>query len=150
MSALKIRKYPDKVLQKKSSKIKDPLAMEIKKLIPQMLETMRSNNGMGLAAPQIGKSLRLCVIEESGNVYVLINPKINSSSRTKIKMEEGCLSFPGKIFPIVRAEKVKVRYLDENGKKAKIKADGLLARALQHEIDHLDGILMIDRIKKHA
>lgn len=149
MPTLKVRKYPDKILQEKALKIKVPFAAEIKKLIPQMIETMRENNGMGLAAPQIGKSLRLCIIEEGGKIYVLINPKINSSSRKKIKMEEGCLSFPGEFFPIARAEKVKVRYLDENGKKAKIKAEGLLARALQHEIDHLDGILMIDRIKKH-
>lgn len=148
MPILKIIKYPDPILRKKTAKIKDPLAPEIRKLIPQMLEAMRNNNGMGLAAPQIGKSLRLCVIEEGGIVYVLINPKIHSTSRKKVTLEEGCLSFPGQFISISRAEKVKVRCLDESGKKVKIKAAGLLARALQHEIDHLDGILMIDRVKK--
>jgi peptide deformylase len=96
----------------------------------------------------VGSSLRLCVIEEGGSEYVLINPTITAKSKTKIISEEGCLSFPGKFFQIKRNEKVQVRYLDKNGKNGKIKAAGLLARALQHEIDHLEGILIIDRISK--
>ncbi|MFC1756434.1 peptide deformylase [Patescibacteria group bacterium] len=148
MPKLKIRKYPNKILKQKAAKIKDPMDPKIKKLIPQMIETMKENNGLGLAAPQIGESLRLCIIDEGGVLYVLINPKIKSKSKKQILLEEGCLSFPGKFLPIKRAEKVKVRYINEKGIKSKIKAEGLLARALQHEIDHLDGILMISRTKK--
>jgi len=148
MTKLKIRKYPNKILQQKAAKIKDPTDSKIKNLIPRMIEAMKENNGLGLAAPQIGESLRLCIIEEGGVLYVLINPKIASKSKKQILLEEGCLSFPGKFFPIKRAEKVKVRYVNDKGVKSKIKAEGLLARALQHEIDHLDGILMINRVKK--
>jgi peptide deformylase len=88
------------------------------------------------------------VIEADETTYVLINPKITAKSRNKIISEEGCLSFPGKFFPISRCANVQVRYLDEKGAAQKIKGSGLLARALQHEIDHLDGVLIIDRIKK--
>lgn len=142
-----ILKYPNPILQKKGQQIKDPLSTEIQKLIPKMFEIMKENNGMGLAAPQIGKSIRLCVIEEAGVRYVLINPKITSASLKKVVLEEGCLSFPGQFFPIRRPEKVKVRYLNEKGEKTKLKAEGILARAIQHELDHLDGILLIKRLK---
>ncbi|EKE21866.1 MAG: hypothetical protein ACD_7C00100G0003 [uncultured bacterium] len=142
---MKILTYPNPILDKKAQNIKDPLNSKIQKLIPEMLATMRENNGMGLAAPQIGKSIRLCVIEHQGETYVLINPKITSHSNIKLKNEEGCLSFPGKFIPVERFETVQARYLDEKGKKCKIKAQNLLARALQHEIDHLDGIVFINR-----
>ena len=144
---LEIRKNGDEVLRQKTEKIKDPLSPEVQALILEMLETMRGANGLGLAAPQVGKSLRLCVIEEGGETFIL-NPQITAKSKTKIVMEEGCLSFPGEFFEINRPEEVKVRYIDEKGMAKKIKADGLLGRALQHEIDHLDGVLIIDRIKK--
>ena len=143
---LPIIKYPDPVLRKKCGKIKDPLDSEIQKLITEMIKAMKANNGMGLAAPQVGKLLRLCIIEEDSRLYILINPKIKSRSREKTLGEEGCLSFPGKFLNIKRSEKIKVRCLDKTGKQVKIKASGLLARALQHEIDHLDGVLFIDRI----
>jgi len=147
---LSIVKYPNPILTTKTKKVKDPLDLEIQKLIPGMISLMRTSNGMGLAANQAGKSIRLCIIEdkEEEKMYVLINPTITTVSKTKIVMEEGCLSFPGEFFPISRPEKVQVRYLDETGKSAKIKVAGLLARALQHEIDHLDGIVFIERIKK--
>lgn len=145
---MKIRTKEDGVLREKNSKIKDPLDKEIQALIPRMLETMRAENGVGLAAPQIGKSLRLCVIEEGGTTYVLINPKITAFSKNKVMMEEGCLSFPGEFFQISRPEEVKVRYLDEKGASRKLKGAGLLGRAIQHELDHLDGVLIIDRAKK--
>jgi peptide deformylase len=149
MAKLPIIEYPNPILLKKSAKIKDPKDKKIQKMIADMLETMKIANGLGLAAPQIGKSLRLCVIEDQGETYILINPKITSLSRKKIAMEEGCLSFPGDFFSISRPEKVQIRYLDKEGAKVKLKADGLLARALQHEIDHLDGILFITRVKKN-
>jgi peptide deformylase len=145
---MKIRTKEDKVLRQKNIKIKNPADKDIQSLISSMLETMRVENGVGLAAPQIGKNLRLCVIEEGGVTYVLINPKVTASSKKKVFMEEGCLSFPGEFFDISRPEEVKVRYIDEAGANKKVKANGLLGRALQHEIDHLDGILVIDRLKK--
>jgi len=142
---MKIYTYPDPILEKKAEKIKDPLDPKIQKMIPKMIATMRQNNGMGLAAPQIGESLRLCIIEYQGQIYALINPKITSRSTGTEISEEGCLSFPGKFIPVKRYETVQVRYLNEKGEKCKIKASGLLARAFQHETDHLDGILFINR-----
>lgn len=145
MPILPIIKYPSKILRQKTEKVKDALNPEIQKLAKNMAETLRNAKGLGLAAPQVGSTMRLCVVEDEGKIYILINPQIKSKSRKKVVLEEGCLSFPGKFYPIARSEKVKVRYLDEEGKKRKIKAEGLLARALQHEIDHLDGLLIIDR-----
>ena len=145
---MEIKKYGDNVLRQKTKKIKDPLAKDVQELILSMLETMREANGLGLAAPQVGKDLRICVIEEGGVTYILINPQITAKSRKRVVAEEGCLSFPGEFFQISRPEEVKVRYVDKTGVAKKIKADGLLGRALQHEIDHLDGILVIDRLKK--
>ncbi|NTV41211.1 MAG: peptide deformylase [Candidatus Moranbacteria bacterium] len=145
---LEIRKDPDPILREKTVKVKDPLAPEIQELILNMVETMKHAQGVGLAAPQVGQSLRLCIIEVEGTLYVLINPKITAKSKNKVILEEGCLSFPGIFLPISRASQVQVRYLDQTGKPQKIKADGLLSQALQHEIDHLDGVLFIDRLKK--
>jgi peptide deformylase len=147
---LKIIKYPNDFLRKKTREVKleelkDP---KIQRLILEMAKTMEAEKGVGLAAPQVGSDLRICTIQADDDVYVLINPKIKSSSRKKDIFEEGCLSFPGKFFPVERAIKVKVQARDAEGRKMKIKADGLFARVLQHEIDHLDGILVIDRVKK--
>lgn len=144
MPILPIIKYPSKVLRQKAKKITDPLDLEVQKLIKNMAETLRVANGMGLAAPQVGKLMRLCIIENENNLYVLVNPKITAKSKKRIILEEGCLSFPKKFLKIERPEEVKVRFLDEKGKQVKIKARGLFARAIQHEIDHLDGKLFID------
>ena len=148
MSKLNIRKYPEPVLRKKTVKVKDPLDPKVQELVLSMLETMRANNGVGLAATQVGSDLRLCVIEADEKRYILINPQITSKSKKKVISEEGCLSFPGQFFPISRHSEVQVRYLNEKGKASKVKGRDLLARALQHELDHLDGVLIIDRIKK--
>lgn len=144
---LPILTYPNPLLEKKAEKIKDPKSPEIKELIFDMLETLEKNQGLGLAAPQVGKSVRLCVIKIEGKTHILINPKIKSKSWKKEILEEGCLSFPGKFIPIKRARKVKVEAQDKNGDKVTITGEGMLARAMQHEIDHLDGILFIDREK---
>jgi len=146
---LKIIKYPNDFLRGKTREVKveelkDP---KMQRLILDMAKTMEIEKGVGLAAPQVGSDLRICTIAANDEVYVLINPKIKSSSRKKDIFEEGCLSFPGKFFPVERPIKVKVQARDSEGKKVKIKADGLFARVLQHEIDHLDGILVIDRAK---
>ncbi|MDP1884433.1 MAG: peptide deformylase [Candidatus Moranbacteria bacterium] len=145
MSELKIVKYPDPLLSKKAELITDVKKPAIRKLIADMLETMEKNSGVGLAAPQVGKSIRLCVIRVDDETYALINPRITFKSYLKEVWEEGCLSFPGKFIPVKRHKKVRVKALDENGAEVTIKAEGLLSRALQHEIDHLDGTLYIEK-----
>lgn len=136
------------ILLKKTERVKDPLSEEIQKLLPEMIETMHKENGVGLAAPQIGLSLRLAVAEVDGEVFCLINPEITSHSQEKIIFEEGCLSLPGEFFPILRSEEVTVRYQNGKGLPKKLRATGLLAIVLQHEVDHLEGILIADRYKK--
>ena len=138
--------YPNEVLRQKAEKIKDPKSAEIQDLVFDMLQTMEENgNALGLAAPQVGKSVQLCIIKLEGKTHILINPKITSRSWKKEIMEEGCLSFPGKFIPIKRNKKVKIKALDKNGNRIIISAEELLARAFQHEIDHLNGVLFIDR-----
>jgi len=139
---------PEPVLSNKTQPIIDPLEHSIQELIPAMFATMHKAHGIGLAAPQIGIDKSIAVIEIKQKRYVLINPVLSSVSDEKILFDEGCLSIPGKEFPIVRSNNVTVRYLDENGKKCKIKTDGLLAIALQHEIDHLNGIVIADRYEQ--
>jgi peptide deformylase len=113
-----------------------------------MIETMHRENGIGLAAPQIGKGIRLAVAEVDGKERYWINPIITTHSEEKILFEEGCLSLPGEYFAIVRSEKVTLKYLDERGLPKKLRAEGLLAVVIQHEVDHLDGILICNRYKK--
>ncbi|MEA2006645.1 MAG: peptide deformylase [Patescibacteria group bacterium] len=144
---LEIVKYPDPVLRQKSEEVKNPTDSKIKRLIADMTATLRAHEGLGLAAPQIGHSLQLCIIEVDDELFVLINPKVKNVSGEQVLMEEGCLSFPGKFLPIQRPKKIKIKALDANGKKQVIRAKGLLARVLQHEVDHLDGTLFIDRAK---
>ncbi|MGL5741773.1 MAG: peptide deformylase [Legionella sp.] len=119
---------------------------KLQTLIDDMFETMYHARGVGLAAPQIGVSLRLSVIDVVGdkkNQLVIINPEIFASEGEK-KFEEGCLSVPGAYDTVIRAEKVTVTALDRTGKPFEIKADGLLAECLQHEIDHMNGKLFVD------
>ncbi len=142
---LKILKYPNDFLRKKAREVEDFKDPKLVGLVSDMVKTMEAEKGIGLAAPQVGLNLRICVVKVDNVLYELINPKIYSYSRKKEIFEEGCLSFPGKFFPVERPVKVKVKFRDIAGKKKKIKASGLLARVLQHEIDHLDGILVIDR-----
>ena len=136
------------ILLKKTEKVKDSLSKEIQTLLSEMLETMRKARGVGLAAPQVGKSIRMAVAEVDGKIYCLINPKITSYSQEKTICEEGCLSLPGEFFPILRSEEVTVRYQNEKGLPKKMRAKKLLAIVIQHEADHLDGILIVNRYKK--
>jgi len=135
------------ILHAENENVKDPLAPEIQTLLPAMLDAMHKADGIGLAAPQIGKNLRICVVEIDGIIRNFINPKITSASREKIIFEEGCLSLPGELFTIERSEIITVRYTDEAGSNRKLKLRGLWAICLQHELDHLDGILICDRYK---
>jgi len=143
MAILKIIKFPDPILRKKCQEVKE-VNEEIKKLVDDMVETMEKNNGIGLAAPQVGVLKRVIVAETEKGPRGFINPKILKKTQNTEMMEEGCLSFPGLWLKIKRRKGVEIEALDGDGKK--IKAEGLLARILQHEIDHLDGVLFIDRI----
>jgi peptide deformylase len=148
---LKIIKYPDDFLRKKTREVEDFADPKVQQLVLDMVKAMEREKGIGLAAPQVGSNLRICVARVDNALYTLINPEIKSYSKATEICEEGCLSFPGKFFPVERPTRVKIKARDLNGKKVKIKADGLLSRVLQHEIDHLDGVLIIDRaIKKHS
>jgi peptide deformylase len=142
------------VLHAVNATVKDPLSPDIQALLAEMVQAMRLADGIGLAAPQINQNLRICVTEIEGDVKYFINPKITSASSDKILFEEGCLSLPGEFLTIERSDQVTVRYLDETGQDRKLRARGLLAICLQHELDHLDGILISDRYKnqknKHA
>lgn len=137
-----------KMLLSKTELVKDPLAPEIQELLPKMIKTMHKEHGVGLAAPQIGLSLRLAVAEVDGQEYYWINPEITSLSQEKIISEEGCLSLPGEFFPILRSETVTVKYINEKGLPKKLRATGFLATVVQHEVDHLDGVLIINRFRK--
>lgn len=136
------------ILKRKTTLVSDPLAQAIQELLPKMVKTMHKERGVGLAAPQIGLSLRLAVMEVDNVVYSLINPEITSRSQVKIVSEEGCLSLPGEYFPVFRSETVTVRYQNEKGLPKKLRASGFLATVIQHEVDHLDGILIVDRFTK--
>ncbi|KKR22119.1 MAG: Peptide deformylase Def [Candidatus Moranbacteria bacterium GW2011_GWA2_39_41] len=145
MPELKIVEYPNPILSKVTEPVLDVKKPSIQKLIANMLETMEANNGVGLAAPQVGKSVRLCVIRVDDMTYILINPRVTYKSWLQETWEEGCLSFPGKFIPVKRPKKVRVKAQNELGEEIAIKAEGLLSRALQHEIDHLDGKLYIEK-----
>ncbi len=136
------------ILHRKAQKVKDANDPEIKQLIADMFDSMHAADGMGLAAPQIGRSIRVAVIEFEGKRTVYINPVLTALSKEKVLFEEGCLSLPGQFFWIERSEQVTVRYQNENGEDVKTKASGIMAIAIQHEIDHLEGTLIVDRYKK--
>ena len=152
MSQKSIIIEPDPLLRKKSNKL-EKVDDETRKLLDDMLETMYAAPGIGLAAVQIGILKRLIVIDiskenEKKKPLFLINPKINFKSTKTSVYEEGCLSLPGYFAEIERPAECNISYLDYNGKKKDLEASGLLATCIQHEIDHLDGILFIDYLSK--
>lgn len=124
----------------------EPTSESIRSLIRDLKETCRAAGGVGLAAPQIGSSLRVCVIHypHRETPYGLINPEIIWSSRGTSTLDEGCLSIQGQTFLVSRSTKVRVQTLDESGRTVEISATDFLAKVLQHEIDHLNGILITD------
>ena len=152
MALREIRKYPDPVLRQKTGRV-DTLDAALERLINDMVETMHAAPGVGLAANQVGVPLQVAVIdlsarEEKGQrhpLLVLINPEMLSLEGS-ITEEEGCLSLPEYTEMVKRASKVKVRAQDHAGKFFEVEAEGLLAKALQHEIDHLNGLLFVDRL----
>ena len=143
--------FPDDVLTQKCDPV-DEVDDSIRQLVDDMVETMYDAPGVGLAAPQIGVPLRITVIdptagEEEDNLYVLINPEIIEVDG-RITWEEGCLSIPGVYEKINRAARVKVRALDRDGNPYEVEAEELLSVCIQHEIDHLDGVLFLDRMSR--
>ncbi len=140
-----IIKYPDPILRKKCQEVQE-VTKEIKKLVEEMALALERKQGVGLSAPQVGVLKRVIVVEAEKGPAGLINPKIIKKSREKEVMEEGCLSFPRLWLKIERRKEVEVEALDKEGKGIRIKAEGLIARILQHEIDHLNGILFIDKL----
>ena len=149
MAVLEIKKYPEKILREQTAHVRE-FNPELQKLIDDMIETMYSAPGMGLAANQVGVSKQVLVIDVSSKdepcpLIVLINPKIVHAAGEEA-FEEGCLSVPDYTTVIKRKAEIKVCGLDRLGKPLEIEGTGFLSRALQHEIDHLNGILLIDRI----
>ncbi len=153
MSVRDVITVGDERLREESEEIVE-ITPEIETLIDDMIETMRASNGVGLAAVQVAELLRLVVVEtpedeeqpESGRLYVVVNPAIvESSGETEVGIE-GCLSIPGYVGEVERRTEVTVRGLDRQGRRQRIRAEGFLARVFQHEIDHTEGVLYIDRL----
>ena len=146
---MEIVKEPNKILRKRPEPVKS-ITPTVKALISDMKETMKNAAGVGLAANQVGQDLQIFVIDENlarenkvPDTYV--NPEITEYSRDKDVMEEGCLSLPDYWRQVKRSKKIKIKAIDENGQKVKFKARGFLARVLQHEVDHLNCLLISNR-----
>jgi peptide deformylase len=144
MSLMDVRIYPDPVLRKPAREI-ETYDRALESFIRDLWETMLAFDGVGLAATQVGRDLRICVISWKEHRLILVNPRIVHSEGEQVG-DEGCLSFPGIFEKIRRPQKVRVEAVDAEGKPFSVDADGFLARALCHEIDHLDGRLMIDHL----
>jgi len=146
MAILEIRKYPDPVLRKKATIVRE-ITDDILRLSNEMIDTMKARGGIGLAANQVGFPIRVIVVDrlKNGKPLVLINPEIVMAEGEEVS-EEGCLSIPGYFEFLKRSKKVLAKGLGLDGNELKIDCEGVLARAIQHEIDHLDGILFVDRL----
>jgi len=146
MAILPIRTVPEPILRQKSKRVRN-IDGSVRKLAADMIETMYAASGVGLAAPQVGVPWRVIVIGMPGEEdFVLINPEVVRRSGERL-VTEGCLSVPGYFGEIKRAQRVTVKGKDLSGKETRIKAEELLAQALEHEIDHLNGVLYIDHLE---
>lgn len=145
LQSLPLSVIGDRILSVPATSVDDPSDPSLRELIEQMFHTMHIEKGCGLAAPQIGISKRMIVIELDQKKYVMINPEITRFSDEMILFTEGCLSVPGRDLPIIRHRDVTVGFHDEYNIAHTITANGVLSIACQHEIDHLDGILITDR-----
>ncbi len=145
MALLTVRLYGDPVLRQVAAPVRE-ITAEIKRIIADMTETMWHQVGIGLAAPQVGLPYRILVMDDGkGGAQALINPEIETRSGT-VREEEGCLSLPGIFGVVERSKTITVRAMDADGKPVSLEATGLKARIVQHELDHLDGVLFIDRL----
>ncbi len=163
MTILPIVIAPDPLLKERSHPVQT-ITDEIRTLAADMFETMYASNGIGLAAVQVGVLKRLIVVDtewgssrysdnesderKPGNPIVLINPEIVTSSEELRAYDEGCLSFPGQYSEVTRPDSVTIRYLDLDGKEQTLEADGLLATCIQHEIDHMNGVVFVDHVSR--
>jgi peptide deformylase len=147
MAVLKVRRYGDPVLRRRAVPV-EQVTPDIRRLADDMVDTMYDEVGIGLAAPQVGTSIRLMVVgdEEGRGAQVLMNPAITAQGGS-VTAEEGCLSLPGVFAQVTRSEWVTLEAQDLEGRPIAITARGLRARVFQHEIDHLDGVLFIDRLE---
>ena len=147
---LPILLHPDPILRAKARPVAEGDADLVRALAPRMLATMYKAPGIGLAAPQVGEKLRLVVIDlqpdDTPSPMVLVNPEIVAASEERAVREEGCLSIPGQYADVERPARVKVRWRELDGTRREMEADDLLATCLQHEIDHLDGVMFTDRL----
>lgn len=150
MAVIPIRTFPDPVLREKAKRIRT-IDSSVRKLASDMLETMHAAPGVGLAAPQVGVPVRLIVIGNIEDVedFALVNPEVVKTKGERV-VSEGCLSVPGYTGTIKRAETVTVKGRDIDGREVRIKADELLGQALEHEIDHVNGVLYIDHIENES
>lgn len=141
---------PNPTLRSRCRAVTPADADAMRDLIPRMFATMYKAPGIGLAAPQIGQLLRMIIVDvqpdEKKQPFCLVNPEIVAATKELRTHEEGCLSLPGQYADVTRPDRVKVRYLDETGAKKELEAEGLLSTCIQHEIDHLDGILFVDHL----
>lgn len=152
MAKLKVYEYPHPILKQKAKKV-ECVDNEMRKFLDDMLETMYASNGCGLAAPQVGVSKRVVVIDiahegEEPNPLYMVNPEIVWKSDEIQVCEEGCLSLPSLRAEVERSAAVKIKYLDYNGKECELQTEDFWAIAVQHELDHLDGILYIDHVSR--
>ena len=148
MAILTMRKYPDPILRRRAEPVR-VIDARLRRLAADMIETMREANGIGLAAPQVGEPLRLAIVDfdvDNHDCRVLVNPVVVRRSGRQEIHDEGCLSFPGVRSQVKRSPKVVFHAQDLAGETAEYVAEGLAARAVQHEIDHLDGLLFIDKV----
>lgn len=147
---LEIVKYPSKILRQRSKKVADVKSPAVQSFINDLKETMTLNNGLGLAANQVNKDWQILAVSHKNGPKVFINPVVIWKSIKKNVMEEGCLSFPGVFGLVRRSKKAWAIYRDESGRLRFVKADGLLAQVLQHEIDHIRGVLFIDKMLEYT
>lgn len=150
MKTYDVLKNPNKTLRQVSEPLSDAdlKSDEIQTLVDDMKKTMKVENGVGLAAPQIGKPIRLIIVETEEGPTAFVNPKIIATSNRMVDSEEGCLSVPGVYGIVKRHKSIKLKAKDRNGNPLRMKVGGFAAIVLQHEIDHLNGILFIDKAEK--
>ena len=150
VETLPILVVPDPILKARARPVGPGDMEQVRELVPRMFATMYRAPGIGLAAPQVGVGLRFAVVDlmpdDKPSPIVLVNPEVMARSEELATREEGCLSLPGQYADVTRPARVTVRYIDAEGAKRQIEAEGLLAACLQHEIDHLDGILFVDHL----
>jgi peptide deformylase len=149
MSSLDIRIYGDRVLREKGADVTE-FGSELAPFLDQMVETMLVEGGVGLAAPQVGVSKRIAIVnpepKDDETLITMINPRIIAVSSETASFEEGCLSVPDIRGNVIRPTSIEVEYHDAEGREHRVEIDGIVARIMQHEIDHLDGVLFIDRL----